>query len=118
MPALLVFLDGTFLPRTEARLSPDDRGFLLADGVYEVTRFYAGRPFRMDAHVRRLAASLRAVRIEGFEAEAYRAIAHRLIEANGLGGTDAVCYAQVTRGAAPRRHAFPEAGCVFHSMNP
>ena len=48
-----VFLNGEFLPKDEARISPDDRGFLLADGVYEVTPFYEGVPFGLDRHMER-----------------------------------------------------------------
>jgi len=94
--------------RAAARLSPDDRGFLFGDGVYEVVRFYGGRPFALDAHVARLGRSLRALRIEGFEATAFAEIARRLAQENGL--ADGTRYLQVTRGAAPRRHAFPAPG--------
>jgi D-alanine transaminase len=62
----------------------------------------------MDAHVRRLDRSLRAVRITGFEAETFPEIARRLAQENGL--ADGTCYLQITRGAAPRQHAFPEPG--------
>jgi D-alanine transaminase len=58
--------------------------------------------------VRRLDRSLRAVRIEGFEAGAFPEVARRLAHENGL--DHGTCYLQVTRGAAPRRHAFPDAG--------
>jgi D-alanine transaminase len=104
----IVYLDGAYLPRTAARISPDDRAFLFGDGVYEVVRFYGGRPFAMEAHVGRLRRSLDAVRIEGFDASAVGEIAARLAEENGLAG--GTCYLQVSRGAAPRRHAFPEPG--------
>jgi len=107
-PPDVVYLDGAYVPRAEARLSPDDRGFLFGDGVYEVVRFYGGRPFAEEAHAARLERSLRALRIEGFEAASFPAIARRLAEANGF--IDGTCYLQVTRGAAPRRHAFPPPG--------
>jgi D-alanine transaminase len=109
-PSDVVFFNGDYLPRADVRVSPDDRAFLFADGVYEVARFYGGHPFRMDDHVRRLARSLAAVRIEGFQAGAFPAIARHLVRENGLEGADATCYLQVSRGAAPRRHAFPPAG--------
>ena len=50
----IVFLNGDFMPKDEAKISPDDRGFLLADGVYEVTPFYEGVPFAIDEHLARL----------------------------------------------------------------
>lgn len=104
----VVYFNGRFLPKPEVRISPDDRGFLLADGVYEVVRFYGGRPFALGAHLERLARSLAALRIGGVEVEAIGEIAQRLVRENGL--AEATCYVQVTRGAAPRRHAFPESG--------
>ena len=47
----IVFLNGEYLPAEQARVSVDDRGYLFADGVYEVVRVYDGRAFRMDAHL-------------------------------------------------------------------
>ena len=102
-----VFLNGAFLPKEEAHLSPDDRGFLFADGVYEVIRAYGGRFFAEEAHLRRLASGLRALRIEGVDPTALGSVARELLEQNGLSGADATVYIQVTRGAAPRVHAFP-----------
>ena len=52
-----VVLNGELLPRTLARLHPDDGGFLCGDGVFETLRLYEGVPFLLDAHVHRLAAS-------------------------------------------------------------
>jgi D-alanine transaminase len=104
----LAYLNGSFLPRTDIRISPDDRGFLLSDGVYEVVRAYGGRPFALDRHLERLRRSLRELRIEGLEADALAPVVKRLFRENGH--DDATCYLQVTRGVAPRRHAFPDAG--------
>lgn len=106
---MTVFLNGRFLPKTEARISPDDRGFLFADGVYEVIRVYHGRLFEMEAHLERLERSLRELRIHGAEEVDFAGIAESLIERNNLGASDAIVYLQVTRGAAPRKHAFPSA---------
>ena len=52
----IVYLNGEFLPKDEAKISPDDRGFLLADGVYEVTPFYEGTPFCLERHLATAAA--------------------------------------------------------------
>jgi D-alanine transaminase len=104
----VAYFDGAFVPRSEVRISPDDRGFLLSDGVYEVVRAYDGRPFRLDLHLERLARSLRELRIGGVEVQALGGVVERLFADSGL--RDATCYLQVTRGAAPRRHAFPEEG--------
>ena len=57
-PLPICYLNGAFLPLREARISPLDRGFLYADGVYEVMPVYGGRPFRFAAHLERLGRSL------------------------------------------------------------
>ncbi|MBN1885272.1 MAG: aminotransferase class IV [Candidatus Krumholzibacteriota bacterium] len=105
---MIVYLDGRYLDRDEACISPDDRGFVLGDGVYEVIRFYGGRPFALAEHLDRLARSIGEIRIEGVDAAALGSVARRLVEENGLG--DAVVYIQVTRGAAERVHRFPGGG--------
>lgn len=108
--AVTVYFNGRFMSKDEVRLSPDDRGFLFADGAYEVVRSYRGRLFELDGHLARLARSLHELRIEGLAANVFRDVAARLIERNGLADHEAVVYLQVTRGAAPRRHAFPPDG--------
>lgn len=105
---MIVYLNGQYLPREEARISPEDRGFMFADAIYEVARFYRGRPYRLAEHLSRMRGGLAAVRIAadpGF----YPEVAARLLAENGLAGSDAIVYAQISRGAAPRTHAFPAA---------
>jgi D-alanine transaminase len=104
---MIVFFDGQFLPKDEVRISPDDRGFLLADGAYEVVRVYQGRPFLMDEHLRRLRYSLGEVRISPPQVEEVPGVARELIRRNDLAQGEASIYIQVTRGVAPRKHAFP-----------
>lgn len=103
-----VYFNGTFLPKDEVRISPDDRGFLFADGLYEVVRSYDGRLFELDAHMGRLSRGLEAVRIAGVAIPALREVIPRLLEMNNLASGEATVYIQVTRGAAPRVHAFPD----------
>jgi len=105
----MVYLNGEFLPREEANVSPDDRGFLFADGVYEVVFSYEGYLFREDSHWRRLRRSLAALRITGCEETDFGEICRGLVRHNGLENTNASVYLQVTRGAAPRHHGFPPA---------
>jgi D-alanine transaminase len=105
---MIVYFNGRFLPKEEVRVSPDDRGFLFADGAYEVIRAYRGRLFRVQGHLQRLERSLRELRIVGLKVEDLRAVAEQMIERNNLRDGDASLYIQVTRGVAPRRHAFPE----------
>ena len=101
------YLDGRYLPRAEARISVEDRGFLFGDGVYEVVRYYRGRPFSMQAHVERMKKSLAAVRIElDWKQHDLARVSDELLQRNGL--ADAQVYWQVTRGVAPRKHLFPD----------
>jgi D-alanine transaminase len=101
------YINGDYLPRAEIRISPDDRGFLFADGVYEVARWYEGDYLDLESHITRLKRSLTGLRISWPGADSFRKIAHRLIELNDLKGSQSLVYLQVTRGEAPRGHAFP-----------
>jgi D-alanine transaminase len=108
MDSVLVYFNGDFVPKEDVRISPDDRGFLLADGVYEVLRTYAGKVFRGNDHARRLSRSLRELRMSGPSEEDLVGITEELIRCNHLEKGDARLYVQVTRGAAVRRHSFPD----------
>lgn len=103
-----VYLNGAFLPADEARISPLDRGFLFADGVYEVLRFYSGRLFLLPEHLDRLRHSLSEISLEADPEPDWEGIFTGLLEANDLSTGDGLIYLQVTRGVAPRSHAFPE----------
>lgn len=103
---MLVYLNGEFVDHASARVSVDDRGFLFADGVYEVARVYDGRIFQMHPHLERLQHGLGELRIHA-QVDAIPDIAERLLDENELRNGDATVYVQVTRGAAPRAHAFP-----------
>jgi D-alanine transaminase len=76
------YINGQFLPKDEIKISPDDRGFLFADGVYEVVKWYAGFLFDMESHVTRLKRSLAELKIGWGEPEKFMSIAHELIRAN------------------------------------
>jgi D-alanine transaminase len=104
-PLPLCYLNGAYLPLLEARISPLDRGFLYADGAYEVMPVYGGRAFRFGAHAERMTRSLAAIRMEDpHPREAWRAILGTLIERNG--GGEQYVYWQVTRGVQQgRTHA-------------
>jgi D-alanine transaminase len=104
----IVYLNGEYVPKSDARVSVDDRGFLLSDGVYEVTAAYQGRLFRFEQHAERMRHGLDALRID-FDPSTLRTVKEELLRQNGLSGADAsYVYVQVTRGAAPRTHAFPK----------
>lgn len=108
----IVYFDGRYTPKYEVRVSPDDRGFLLGDGVYEVAAAYDGRFVALDRHLDRLRRSLRESRIGDSVADPLETVFNELIERNGLSGQGkSMVYLQVTRGAAPRAHAFPKVAC-------
>ena len=106
---MIVYLNGEYLPREQARISPEDRGFLFADAIYEVARFYRGRPYHLPEHLERMRDGLKALRIDA-DPDFYPEVSARLLAENNLADADAIVYAQVSRGAAPRTHAFPPAG--------
>ena len=103
-----VYLNHAFMPLSEARISPLDRGFLFADGVYEVIPVYAGKAFRLRGHLDRLQRSLDGIRLSmPLSGEEWRQAIGELIRING--GGELSIYLQITRGAAPHRdHAFPD----------
>ena len=105
-----VYLNGEYIAKDRATISVDERGFLLSDGVYEVTPAYRGRLFRIEHHMRRLQQGLDALRIE-YDPAGLPEMHARLIAGNALDAEDvAIVYLQITRGAAPRTHHFPPAG--------
>ena len=104
---MLVYLNGEYVDHASARVSVDDRGFLFADGVYEVARVYDGRIFQMLPHMERMRHGLSELKINAGQVDDIPGIAERLLDENNLRAGDATVYVQVTRGAAPRAHAFP-----------
>jgi D-alanine transaminase len=111
----LVYVNGRFVPRSEARVSVEDRGFVFGDGVYEVLRAINGRLFATRFHNERLQRSLDGVRIslpQTDTPERLVDIGRQLLRENGLQEGEATLYMQVTRGAATRAHAFPPADVV------
>ncbi len=102
------YLNGSFQPTDEIRISPLDRGFLFGDAVYEVVPVRDGRPLLIDAHVGRLGRSLAALRIANPHSDTeWQALVAELTTRNG--GGDLAVYIQVTRGTdAGRDHRFPD----------
>jgi D-alanine transaminase len=103
---------GRIVPKREARISPDDRGFYFADGVYEVLRTYQGRLFRLEEHLNRFRNSLAAIKIELPDVGAIGDICQELLVRNGLAGRDVFFYIQATRGVWGRNLLFPPAGVI------
>ncbi|MGC9468631.1 MAG: D-amino-acid transaminase [Anaerolineae bacterium] len=104
----VVYFNGRFMPKEEVCVSPDDRGFLFADGVYEVIAAHDGELFMADAHYKRLSRSLSALRIPEPTLEVLQPAVASLLGRNGLDRGGAKLYIQITRGVAHRNHAFPD----------
>jgi D-alanine transaminase len=104
----IAYLNGNFFPKEDIRISPDDRGFLFGDGIYEVMKWYGGFFFDPESHLARLKRSLGEVRINWSQADTFPSVARELIRLNSLDEKPALIYLQITRGAAPRNHAFPD----------
>jgi len=108
-----VYLNGEYLPLDQAKISVLDRGFLFADGVYEVIPAYGGRMLRVQEHLQRLQNSLDAIRLENpLSNQQWLGIFEKLLadNPNQVAGEDKSIYLQVTRGvAAVRNHGFPDA---------
>ncbi len=104
----IVYLNGNFVNETDAKVSPNDRGFIFADGVYEVTKFYEGKPFRISDHLARLKRSLKEIEIAFSGVDQLEEISLELLAANDLQSADAGVYWQITRGTHQRVHHFPE----------
>jgi len=105
---MICFFNGQFLELSEIKVSPFDRGFLFADGVYESIRTYNKKLFRYEDHLARLRRSLKETRIEFKEINALENIIYELMIKNDI-EDEAVAYLQITRGSAiPRTHSFPQ----------
>lgn len=104
----IVYLNGEYLPLDQAKVSVLDRGFLFADGVYEVIPAYGGHLLRLDEHMHRLQTNLASIRLENpLEENQWFEILEKLLKENP--SEDQSVYLQVTRGvAAVRNHGFPD----------
>jgi D-alanine transaminase len=100
------FVNGRFSALAEATVSVEDRGFQFGDGVYEVIRTYHGRLFHLDAHLARLDRSARALELP-MPWNLSQWAAHVQEGVKRAGYPESKVYLQLTRGAAPRDHAFP-----------
>ena len=107
--ARIAYVNGRYLPRSEAAIHIEDRGYQFADGVYEVCEVRGGRLIDERRHMERLLRSLSELRIpQPMTLSALSIVLHEVVRRNGVG--DGSVYLQVTRGVARRDHAFPPAG--------
>lgn len=100
----VAYVNGGFMPLSEARVSVEDRGFQFGDGVYELLRVYDGRPFRPMEHLARLEKSAGALGIPlPYPRDRWLGLIDEAVARSGY--AEGKVYIQVTRGAAPRDHA-------------
>ncbi len=105
-----VYLNGQYVEEDQARISIDDRGFLFADGVYEVVHLYGGRTFEWERHLARLERSLQGIGLGGVDVEGLGSVRDRLRAEFPEG--EAALYIQITRGTQRRTHAPPAPGTI------
>ena len=104
----IVYLNGEFLPFEEAKVPIMDRGFLFADGIYEVSAILNGHLVDNAAHLARLDRSLGEIGIRNpHDSAEWERLQTELVSRNGL--TEGLVYMQVTRGVAERDFAYPPA---------
>ena len=109
VPGEVVYFDGRYVLKSQVMVSPDDRGFLLGDGIYEVAAAYDGRFVALDRHMERLRRSLRESRIGEDVADPLESVFTGLLERNGFGDSGkAMVYLQVTRGSGTPNACVPE----------
>ncbi|HEY8565883.1 MAG TPA: D-amino-acid transaminase [Beijerinckiaceae bacterium] len=105
--ARIVYVNGEFVPYEEARIPIMDRGFLFADGIYEVSAVLNSRLVDNEAHLARLDRSLTEIRIPNpYDAAGWTRLEEELVRRNGL--VEGLVYMEVTRGVAERDFAFPK----------
>ena len=116
------YFNNEILPEEKIKISPFDRGFQFADGIYETLRWDNGRLFRLDAHLARLERSLKEVKINFNGFSDLEGIISELVRLNNFTEPPLLVYLQITRGAFyPRQHFFPPEDVqptVFISVTP
>ena len=115
----MIYLNGSFIPIEDARISVLDRGFIFGDGVYEVIPVYSHRPFRLNEHLCRLQKSLDGIQLRNpYTDIEWRELVEQIIAGNE--GEDQYLYLHITRGVAPRDHSFPKEviPTIFIMSNP
>ena len=108
----IAFLNGEFMPLSEAKISPMDRGFLFGDGIYEVIPTYHGKAVGMTGHLSRMRDGLAAISITNpYSAQQWQQNLDGLIDANAShfpSGNIGV-YFHISRGTDTKRyHAYPQ----------
>lgn len=106
MSTRTAWLDGRFMPESEAKVSIFDRGLLFGDGVYDVATVLNGRLLDADFHLARLDRSCSAISLTNpYTVAEWTTMMREMLQYSGV--TEGLIYVQVTRGAAERDFAFP-----------
>jgi D-alanine transaminase len=116
---MLVYLNGDFIEKSQAKIPVTDRGFLFGDGVYEVIPVYQKKPFRLVEHLARLQKSLNSILIQNPHSFGeWQQLIQQLISYNKTENQS--IYLQITRGAeAKRKHSFSKLSpCIYLESNP
>lgn len=107
-----IWINGEILPLADARIGVEDRGFQFADGVYEVIRLYNRKPFALDLHLQRLQKSAAGIQLSvPIDAPALTGEIGKFLARAAV--PDGMIYLQLTRGCAPRNHAFAQTKATF-----
>ena len=103
----IVYVNGSYVPEEQGKISIFDRGFLFADGIYEVTAVVNRKLVDYDAHMERLERSLREIRMEWpCSKDELKAMHFDMVKRNNL--DEGWIYMQITRGSADRDFKFPK----------
>jgi D-alanine transaminase len=104
----IAYVNGAYLPQSEACVNIEDRGYQFGDGIYEVVHVHRGRFVDEDRHLGRLERSLKEIRLPmPMPLKALRLVLLEVLRRNRI-TADGLVYMQVSRGVAPRDHAFPK----------
>lgn len=102
----LVYLNGEYVPYDDAKLGVEDRSVQFGDGVYEVVRYYGGRPFKMDSHMRRLTRSAAGIDLAIPSTSEIAGAMDELVRRQNM--PEAAVYLQITRGETARVQGIPK----------
>ncbi len=103
----IAYVNGRYLPQSDAAVNIEDRGYQFGDGIYEVVHLHGGRYVDEERHLARLERSLREIRLPmPMTRAALSMVLREVARRNRV--TEGLLYMQVTRGVAPRDHAFPK----------
>ena len=104
----IAYVNGQYVPHADAAVHIEDRGYQFSDGVYEVIAIFKGKLIDEEGHLDRLERSLRELEIEApMSRKALSRVMRETIRRNRV--AEGTIYLQITRGVAPRDHAFPDA---------